>query len=127
MMLDAPGALLSGAVSASSGCSCGMKELSVTMALAKALHHSAQPPGPVMGEPSEEVENETDHVPRHHKIPPPGMRPSSLADLGRPQRSDRAVRGSPPLLVQEEGIDTRTVQFLLAQSLRLMKEEEEGR
>ena len=70
------------------------EELAVKMALAKALHHSA-----------------------HQKTPLPGMRPGSLSDPGQPQRSDRTVRDSslgrppvlPPLLVQEEGIDTRTV------------------
>ena len=56
--------------------------LSVKMALATALHHSAQPAGPVVGGPEEEVENETHNAPRGHNTPPPGTRPGVLKEPG---------------------------------------------
>ena len=52
------------------------EELSVKMALARALHHSAQ----WVEEPREGVEGETYDAPRRLKPPPPGMRPASLAE-----------------------------------------------
>ena len=50
--------------------------LSVKMALATALHHSAQR----VEVPREGVEGEEDDAPRRQKPPPPGTRPASLAE-----------------------------------------------
>ena len=52
------------------------EELSVKMALARALHHSAQR----VEEPREGVEGVTYDAPRRHKLPPPVTRPASLAE-----------------------------------------------
>ena len=53
------------------------------MALARALHHSAQR----VEEPREGVEGETYGAPRRQKPPPPGTRPASLAE----SRGDVAI------------------------------------
>ena len=57
------------------------EELSVKMALARALHHSAQ-----RVEVPREVEEQVLHAgPRAQKTPPPGTRPASLAEPQGPQ------------------------------------------
>ena len=60
------------------------EELSVKMA--RALHHSAQPSGPVV-----EAGHETYYGLRAPMPLPPGMRPAPLSEVGGPQRSDRTV------------------------------------
>ena len=110
-MLDAPWALFCGAISAQLRAFLRHEKLSVKMALANALHHSAQPPGSVVEEPSE------DNVPRHQKTPLPGMRHGSLSDPEQPQRSDRTVRGS--------ALGCPSVSSPLLKTLRLKKEKEE--
>ena len=64
---------------------------------------------------------------------PPGERPAPLSEVAGPQRSDRTVRhsaGEAPLLVVPslrgaDGVDGTTVSFLLAENLKLKKEEGE--
>ena len=55
------------------------------MALARALHHSAQPAGPVVEEPEEEVEFEEHAGLRAQNTPPPGVA------AGSPEGSRAAV------------------------------------
>ena len=56
--------------------------LSVRLALATALHHSAQR----VEEPREEEEEHVKNVgPRAQKAPPPGTRPAPLAEMAEPQ------------------------------------------
>ena len=72
---------------------------------------------------------------RGQKTPPPGERPAPLSEVAGPQRSDRTVRhsaGEAPLLVVPslrgaDGVDGTTVSFLLAENLKLQKEEEKER
>ena len=52
------------------------EELSVKMALARALHHNAQQ----VEEPRDGVDGETYDAPRRQKPPPQGTRPASLAE-----------------------------------------------
>ena len=64
-----------------------------------------------------------------------GERPAPLSEVAGPQRSDRTVRhsaGEAPLLVVPsrrgaDGVDGTTVSFLLAENLKLQKEEEKER
>ena len=109
------------------------EELSVKMALARALHHSAQPGGPVVEEPEEEVEFEEHAGLRAQNTPPPGSRPGVLKDPGPPWVEAVTVgyvaAGAPSLVVASvaahDGLDDATVQFLLQQSLLAVAAEEE--
>ena len=60
--------------------------VSVKLALATALHHSAHRPKPVMEEPEEEELHETHDAPRGLGTPPPEKRRGILAERG-PQQS----------------------------------------
>ena len=109
------------------------EELSVKMALATALHHSAQPGGPVVEEPEEEVEFEEHAGLRAQNTPPPGSRPGVLTDPGPPWVEAVTVgyvaAGAPSLVVApvaaHDELDNATVQFLLQQSLLARAQEEE--
>ena len=68
----------------------------------------------------EEMEYEPHYALRGQKTPPPGERPAPLSEVAGPQRSDRTVRHS-------AGVDGTTVSFLLAENLKLQKEEEKER
>ena len=106
--------------------------LSVKMALATALHHSAQPAGPVVGGPEEEVEYETHNAPRGQNTPPPGTRPGVLKEPGAQEATVTvgyvAAAGAPllaqPVLGGGDALDAVAVQFLMAQSLIALKKEE---
>ena len=103
------------------------------MALARALHHSAQPAGPVVEEPEEEVEFEEHAGLRAQNTPPPGSRPGVLTDPGPSWVEAVTVgyvaAGAPSLVVApvaaHDGLDDATVQFLLQQSLLARAQEEE--
>ena len=108
-------------------------KMTVAMELATALHHSAQPGGPVVEEPEEEVEFEEHAGLRAQNIPPPGSRPGVLKDPGPPWVEAVTVgyvaAGAPSLVVASvaahDGLDDATVQFLLQQSLLAVAAEEE--
>ena len=126
----------------------GHEELSVKMALARALHHSAQR----VEEPRERVEGEMYGVPRRQKLPLPGTRRlrtqkrpllgtrrARLAEVSGPQEAAVTVGyvaaavpvGSPPLLQGGDGIDGRAIRYLLNVNLARQKKrggegEEEG-
>ena len=100
------------------------EELSVKMALAKALHHSAQPPGPVVEEPREVEEQDTNDALRRQKAPSPGMHPGVLKEPEVQWFKGRSLfvsAGCPSLAVSSlaghDGLDSTTLEFLLAQSL----------
>ena len=103
------------------------------MALARALHHSAQPAGPVVEEPEEEVEFEEHAGLRAQNTPPPGSWPGVLKDPGPPWVEAVTVgyvaAGAPSLVVApvaaHDELDNATVQFLLQQSLLARAQEEE--
>ena len=104
----------------------------VRMELAAALHHSAQPAGPVVGGPREEEVHETNTAPRRQKKPPPGTRPAPLAEAAEPQGGAATVGyvAPVPLLVVptlhgEDGVEGTTVSFLLAENLEEKEKERE--
>ena len=114
------------------------EELSVKMALARALHHSAQPAGPVVGGPEEEVVQGAHGALRGQKTPPPGTQPATLREPGLQLAVEHAAcpcsSGVPPLpaLGGDCSLDDVAVQFLVAQTLLereqkalAVKEEEE--
>ena len=70
------------------------EQLSVNMALETALHHSAEPAGPVVGGLREEAGHETHSGLRAPTPMPPGEWPAPLSEVAGPQRSDRTVRHS---------------------------------
>ena len=82
----------------------------------------------------EEVEYEPHHALRGQKTPPP-RGPAHLSEVLGPQRSDRTVRHcaeEAPLLVVPslrgaDGVDGTTVSYLLAENVKLQKEEERRR
>ena len=102
------------------------------MALARALHHSAQPAGPVVVGPSEGEVRETYDALRRLKAPLPGEHPGVLKE---PEVQLEAatvgdVAASSPLLVVAslaggDGIDATTTRYLLKCALRKRQKEEE--
>ena len=108
------------------------EELSVKMALARALHHSAQPAGPVVGRPEEEVEYGSLNALRGQNTPPPGTHPGVLQE---PEVQLEAatvgyVAASTPLLVVAslaggDEVDATTTRYLLRCALRQRQKEEE--
>ena len=120
------------------------EQLTVAMALAAALHHSAGPKVEMQQDAAlrglntgtrangEEVLHDAHDAPRGQTTPPPGMRPGSLSDPW-PQRNHRIVRrsawGAPPVALSSlaggDATDDTTVAFLLSASLSKEKEEEE--
>ena len=78
------------------------------------------------------MEHEPHYARRGQKTPPQEERPAPLFEVALPQRSDRTLRhsaGEAPLLVVPslggaDGVDGTTVSFLLAENLKLQKEEE---
>ena len=109
------------------------ERLTVRMELATALHHSAQPTGPVVEEPREVEAQDTYAAPRGQKEPSPGTRPGVLKD---PEPQARCARRKvvcdavAPLLVSlhvvdDAHIDHSSLRFLLAQNLAAQKEKEE--
>ena len=120
------------------------EQQSIAAALATVMHHSSSKVHTANGAPrsqklatraEEEVEYEPHYALRGQKTPPPGERPAPLSEVAGPQRSDRTVRhsaGEAPLLVVPslrgaDGVDGTTVSFLLAENLKLQKEEKERR
>ena len=113
------------------------EQQSVAAALATVMHHSAQQNGAPRSQKlatraEEEVEYETYSAPGRQKTPPPGKRPAPLPEVAGPRRSGRTVRHpakEAPLLVVPSlrGADGTTVFFLLAENLKLQKEEERRR
>ena len=118
------------------------EQQSIAAALATVMHHSSGKVHTANGAPRSQklatrTEEEVEHVPHYalqgQKTPPPGERPAHLSEVAGPQRSDRTVRnsaGETPLLVVPslrgaDGVDGTTVSFLLAESLKLQKKEEE--
>ena len=111
-------------------------KMTVAVEVATALHHSAQPAGPVVGGPREEAGHKTHFGLRAATPLPPGTRPAPLSDVAGPQRSDRTVRrsaGEPPhavvpsLAVDGGGvIDGASIRFLLSQTL-LKREDEKAK
>ena len=97
-----------------------------------ALHHSAQPAGPVVVGPSEGEVRETYDALRRLRAPLPRKRPGGPPE---PEAQGAAVMGGcvaagAPLLVVptlhgEDSVDGSTVSFLLAENLKLTKKEEE--
>ena len=94
------------------------------MELATALHHSAQPAGPVVAGPREVEEQDKYEASRRQKAPPPGAHPGVLKE---PEVQVRAATvgyvaaGAPSLsvvLVSDMMHDDTTVQYLLKQSSR---------
>ena len=117
------------------------EQLSIVLALAAALHHSAGSREKVeiavqrrpSGTDDREGEvHEKNDAPRRQNTPHPGERPDLLAEPG-PQRSDRTVRrfsGEAPLLIAPslaggDFIDSATVSFLVQNTLTQKEEEEE--
>ena len=103
----------------------------VAMELATALHHSAQPAGPVVEGPSEEEVHEKYEALRRQKRPPPGTRPGVPLD---PEPLVAAatvgcVAAEAPLLVvaslSSGGVDATTVSYLLEPALKKEEEDEE--
>ena len=120
------------------------EQQSIAAALATVMHHSSGKVHTAFGAPrsqklatrvEEEVEHEPHHAPRGQKTPPPGSGRHLCLRFAGPQRSDRTVRhsaGEAPLLVVPSlrganGVDGTTVSFLLAENLKLQKEEEKER
>ena len=108
--------------------------MTVAMAVAEAVHHSAPRRQNTATAIREEVVHDAHDALRGQKTPPPGVRPGSLVDPG-PQRSDRTVRrssGKAPLLVvasladaSADGVDAATLSFLTASALEARRKEEE--
>ena len=103
--------------------------------LATALHHCAQPAGPVVAGAGEEEAHEQDNALRGQTQPPPGMRPAPLVEVavsqewwpGAPrQPGGDAPSVVPPALVAPlaDGIDAAALSFLLAQTLAAQQQEE---
>ena len=99
-------------------------KLTVAMELATALHHNAQPAGPVVAGPREVEEQDKYEASRRQKAPPPGAHPGVLKE---PEVQVRAATvgyvaaGAPSLsvvLVSDMMHDDTTVQYLLKQSSR---------
>ena len=110
------------------------ERLTVRMELPAALHHSAQPTGPVVEEPREVEAQHTHAAPRGQKEPPPGTRPGVLQDP-EPQLLDAVLAyraaGEPsvatPLLAAPaaEGVDEAALSFLLQRALEDKRKEEQ--
>ena len=109
--------------------------MTVAMEPSPALHHSAQPAGPVVGGPREEDVHETNDGQRAPKRPPPGTRPALPSEVAEP-RGAAATFGyvaagvpllSPVVLVNGVDHDGTTVRYLLAASQQLKNKEEEMR
>ena len=107
-------------------------KMAVAMELATALHHSAQPAGPVVAGPREVEEQDKYEASRRQKAPPPGAHPGVLKE---PEVQEGAVTvgyvAAPgPLLVVAslaggDEVDATTVSYLLKAALVVKKEEEE--
>ena len=105
------------------------EELSVKMAVARALHHSAQR----VEAPSEEVEGVTHSGLRAQKPPPPGKRPGRLSEPvpqgfwpGAPrQPGSRAPSLFTPALADTtaDGVDAGALAFLTRAALEAQEEE----
>ena len=103
------------------------------LALATALHHSAQQ----VDGPGEVEEHEMDFGPRAQEAPPPGMRPAPPLEAAEPQLAEaaRAYRAAgvsslePPCLADAtaEGVDSSALAFLASRALLDRQEEEEAR
>ena len=100
-------------------------KMAVAMELATALHHSAQPAGPVVAGPREVEEQDKYEASRRQKAPPPGAHPGVLKE---PEVQLEAatvgyVAASTPLLVVAslaggDVVDTTTINYLLQYALR---------
>ena len=92
--------------------------MAVAMELATALHHSAQPAGPVVAGPREVEEQDKYEASRRQKAPPPGAHPGVLKE---PEVTVGYVAAGAPslsvVLVSDMMHDDATVQYLLKQSL----------
>ena len=107
-------------------------KMAVAMELATALHHSAQPAGPVVAGPREVEEQDKYEASRRQKAPPPGAHPGVLKE---PEVQLEAatvgyVAASTPLLVVAslagcDVVDTTTITYLLQYALRKRQKEEE--
>ena len=104
--------------------------LSVKMALATALHHSAQR----VEVPREEVEGEVNDAPQRQKPPPPGTRPAPLGVVPVPQgflpgAPRQPGSGAPSLFTPAladttaDGVDAGALAFLTRAVLEAQKEE----
>ena len=104
--------------------------MSVRLALATALHHSAQR----VEVPREGVEGVTSDAPRRPKPPPPGKRPGVLLDPEPAQVVDAVTLyvaapgpSSLPRLAANDALDNATLKFLVARALLDRREQEEER
>ena len=111
------------------------ERLTVRMELATALHHSAQPSGPVVGGPREEEVHEKNYALWRQKRPLPGRRPGVLKEPAPPVVVEHAAcpcsSGVPPLALPALGgdcsLDNVAVQFFLARALLELEKEEQER
>ena len=108
-------------------------KLTVAMELATALHHSAQPAGPVVVGPSEGEVHETYDAPRRLKAPlletPPEQLSEALGPQGAAVTVGYVAAWAPlwvvPTLYGDDCVDGTTVSFLWKVALAKRKEEEE--
>ena len=116
------------------------EQQSIAAALAAATHHGAQQNGALRSQKtatraSEEAGSDTYYAPRGLKTLPPGTRPAPPSEVAGPQGAAATVgyvaAGAPLLVVPSlrgaDGVDGTTVSFLLAENLKLQKEEERRR
>ena len=108
------------------------ERMTVAMELATALHHSAQPAGPVVAGPSEVEEQDKHEALRRQRAPPPRKRPGVLKEpevQGAAVMDGYVAAGAPLLVVASlagrDEVDATTVSFLLRENLRRTKLEEE--
>ena len=103
--------------------------MSVKLALATALHHSAQR----VEVPREVEEHEAYVGPRAQKTPPPGTQPAALREPGLQLVVEHAAcpcSGAPLLVVpslalaESDGVDGTSLKYLLKLALQKKKEEE---
>ena len=106
--------------------------LTVRMELAAALHHSAQPAGPVVAGPREVEEQDKYEASRRQKAPPPGAHPGVLKEpeVQLVAATVGYVAASTPRLVVVSlagcnVVDTTTCQYILQYALRRRQEKEE--
>ena len=108
------------------------ERMTVAMAVAEAVHHSAPRRQNTATAIREEVVHGAHAALRGQKTPPPGERPGSLSDPG-PQRSDRTVRRSSgavpllavPVLAGGDGVDGTALSFLVRRAVEDRKREKE--